>query len=457
MQGATFSLIVKDVKTGDILYSHDINREVIPASVLKTVTTATALEVLGEDFRFPTVLEYDGEIEEGVLSGNLYIRGSGDPSLGSSHFAADRNTYNHTQNTFIPQWVAAVKSAGIRRIAGAVIADESVFDTEGVSPKWLWEDLGSYYGAASYGLNVFDNIHQLHLSTGAAGGRPMIKGGDPEIKSIHYHNYLRSAIISTDSSFIMGTPFSPDRYLYGVVPANRTHYTLRGDIPDPALFLAEYLNDALSAANIVVDEAPSCFRIASEREAWKSEGRLPILTTYSPSLREIVRIANERSHNLYTDAVLKTLGLQYVSGSGEVISSFGKGIKVVQAHWKNKGIDISSLCMFDGSGLAPADKVSAAFMGELLTYMATASPVSEAFVSSLPKAGSEGSVRNFLKGTSLQGRALLKSGGMSRVRCYAGYITNDGKQYAVALFVNNYSCEGREIIRALEKLLVQLF
>jgi len=457
MEGALFSFIAREVETGETLYSYDINRGVTPASVLKTVTTAAALELLGEDYRFPTVLEYDGEIKEGILFGNLYIRGSGDPTLGSSHFATDRNTYTHRQNTFIPQWIAAVKAAGIKKITGSVISDESIFDTEGISPKWVWEDLGSYYGAASYGLNVFDNIHQVYLSTGVVGGKPVIKGGEPEINSVRYHNYLKSAMISTDSSFVLGAPFSLDRYLYGAVPANRTHYTLRGDIPEPALFLAEYLAKALDNAGITIEKDPSCFRIASEEGIWEPGERHLIITTYSPNLKEIVRIANERSHNLYTDAILKRLGLQYVSGAGEVISSFGKGVKVVQEYWKKKGFDISSLCMFDGSGLASADKVSAAFMGEFLIYMMTASPASEAFVSSLPKAGLEGSVRNFLKGTSLHGKALLKSGGMNRVRCYAGYITKDGKQYAVALFANNYSCEGRDIIRALEKLLMHLF
>lgn len=457
MQGATFSFIVKDVKTGEVLYSHDIHREVTPASVLKTVTTAAALELLGEDFRFPTTLEYDGEIREGVLSGNLYIRGSGDPTLGSSHFAKDRNSYRPDQNIFIPSWVAAVQAAGIKRITGSVVSDEHIFDTEGISPKWAWEDMGSYYGAASYGLNVFDNIHQLYLSTGAAGEKPVIRGDEPEIPSIHYHNYLKAATVPTDSSFIVGSPFSTDRYIYGIVPANRTQYTLRGDIPDPALFLATYLNKALEADGILIDGTPTCFRIASERGMWNTRERHPIHTTYSPPLKEIVRIANERSHNLYTDAILKTLGLQYTPATGEVISSFGKGIKIVQAHWQKKGFDVSSLCMFDGSGLAPTDKVSAAFIGELLVYMGTASPASKAFVGSLPQAGIEGSVRNFLRGTSLQGRARLKSGGMSRVRCYAGYITKEDKQYAVALFANNYSCDGKEIIKALEKVLVQLF
>ena len=104
------------------------------------------------------------------------------------------------------------------------------------------------------------------------------------------------------------------------------------------------------------------------------------------------------------------------------------------------------------------DKLTAEFMGELLVYMATLSHASETFMASFPAAGQEGSVRNFLKGTHLQGKAFLKSGGMSRVKNYAGYIYLDkNHQYAVALFTNNYTCDGKEITRALEKLLLSLF
>ncbi len=456
MKGASFSLIAKEVKTGEILYSYDEQRQVIPASVLKTVTTATALELLGNDYRFPTYIEYDGEIVNGVLTGNLYIKGSGDPTLGSAHLVADRNTYTLDQNTFIPQWIAGIKEAGIKSITGAVIADESIFDTEGISPKWLWEDMGSYYGAASYGLNVFDNLFHLELSTGNAGEQPAILRTKPEMKSLNLYNHLVTASVATDSAFIMGAPYSTERYLYGVVPVNRNPLIIKGDIPNPPLFLAEYLNESLHKNGITIEGKPSCSSI-DRGEKQITKDRKVLITTYSPPLSKIVRITNERSHNLYADAVFKTLGLSYQSQRGEFLSSYGKASKAVEKFWKEKGMDISTLWMYDGSGLASTDKVSAAFMGEMLTYMATRSPESEAFMQSFPKVGQEGTVRNFLRGSSLQGRAVLKSGGMSRVKSYAGYITKDRKQYAVAVFVNNYNCEGREMTRALEKLLLALF
>jgi len=418
--------------------------------VLKTVATATALEILGEDYRYPTTLEYDGILENGTLEGNLYIKGSGDPSLGSSHFAPG-------QNKFLSTWIAALQKAGIKHITGSVISDESIFDTEGVSIKWLREDMGNYYAPGSYGISIFDNMYKLSLQTGAAGTRPVLKGTEPDIPFIRFKNYLKAAPVSSDSAYIIGAPLDDVRYLYGVLPANREAYVLKGDIPDPALYLARYLTDQLQQKGIRVDGSPSCYRIEVEENRWKKGERKEIVTTYSPTLREIASVCNHVSHNLYADALVKTVGLQYKPRRNEMISSFGRGVQVVKEYWEKKGLDVFPLRMNDGSGLAPADKVSAGFMGELLVYMATESAVSDAFIASLPQAGIEGSVRNFLKGSKLQGKARLKSGGITGVRSYAGYITKDGKTYAVAVFSNNYSCSMSRMTGALEKLLLQLF
>ena len=390
MRGASFSLVVKDVQEGRTVYSYDTDRLQSPASVLKTVATATALEILGEDYRYPTTLEYDGILENGTLEGNLYIKGSGDPSLGSSHFAPG-------QNKFLSTWIAALQKAGIKHITGSVISDESIFDTEGVSIKWLREDMGNYYAPGSYGISIFDNMYKLSLQTGAAGTRPVLKGTEPDIPFIRFKNYLKAAPVSSDSAYIIGAPLDDVRYLYGVLPANREAYVLKGDIPDPALYLARYLTDQLQQKGIRVDGSPSCYRIEVEENRWKKGERKEIVTTYSPTLREIASICNHVSHNLYADALVKTVGLQYKPRRNEMISSFGRGVQVVKEYWEKKGLDVFPLRMNDGSGLAPADKVSAGFMGELLVYMATESAVSDAFIASLPQAGIEGSVRNFLK------------------------------------------------------------
>ena len=187
-----------------------------------------------------------------------------------------------------------------------------------------------------------------------------------------------------------------------------------------------------------------------------SENRTHIISTHSEPLKALVRITNHVSSNVYDDAILKTIGLNY-SSENESISSFEKGVYVLKNHLAQKQINTSPLWMFDGSGLAITDKVSAQFLCDLLTYMGTRSSVSNAFIESIQKVGAEGTVKNTLQGSKLDGKARLKSGTMSRVRCYAGYVEKDNTRYAVALLVNNFSCKQSQMKIEIEQLLLSLF
>lgn len=453
MRGATLSLVVKDVENEDVLYASQPDLEVTPASVMKLVTTAAALELLGGDFRFKTTLEYDGVVTGNTLDGNLYIKGSGDPTLGSRHLATAGSP-----DAFISSWYNTLRSAGIRQVNGNIIADEGCFDSEGISLKWVAEDLGSYYGAGSYGINVFDNNYKLQMKTGASGTRPELINTEPELlmKDLVFHNYLTVSALAKDSNYVLGMPFSPHRYLYGVVPSHRGTYTVKGDIPDPALFLSCFFKQYIGG-DIDVKGVPVTRRILTGEGKWTDTERVALDTVYSPELKEVVRITNHVSQNLYADVLFKTLGNLYQSRPGEVLSSFGKGTAAVTSFWNDRGVDASSLVMFDGSGLSVTNKVTARFLTDLLVYMHKEALSSNMFYVSLPLVGEEGSVRNFLKGSSLQGKARLKSGSMSRVKSYAGYIDRKGKRYAIALFVNNYSCNGRDMNRGIEQMLLALF
>lgn len=444
MQGASLSIQIKEIETGKTICSHDPDRLLTPASVLKIVTTATALDVLGADYRYPTSLEYDGILRDGVLQGDLYIKGSGDPSLGSSYLEAD----------FLAGWVAALQKVGIRQITGSVIADESRFDTEGISPKWLREDLGNYYAAGSYGLSVFDNCYRLFLRSGAAGKRPTVVKTDPPMP-LRFENRLNVFAGAADSVYIGGTPFDSVRSLYGTLPPNRDCLLVKGDIPDPPLFLAAYVTHQFQKQGIQVDGLPSCWRLEQRQGDRMQRKRIHLVTTYSPPLRKLVKVCNHVSHNLFADAFLKTVGI-HLRQSDSRHSSFVRGSLAMKAYWEGNGLNAERQQIFDGSGLAPTDKLSASFLVDLLVYMATNSEASEAFIASLPVAGQDGSVRTFFKGTPLEGHARLKSGSMSAVRCYAGYLQQGGKQYALAIIVNNFEGKASLITKEIGKLLFQL-
>ncbi|MDR0348873.1 MAG: D-alanyl-D-alanine carboxypeptidase/D-alanyl-D-alanine-endopeptidase [Tannerella sp.] len=450
LKGASVSFMVKEVKSGNILYAYDPERELIPASVMKTVTTAVALELLGANFQFATSVQYDGKIENGVLNGNIYIQGSGDPTINSSKLKTKKDSIFNV-------WALAIKQAGIQKINGSIIADESIFDTEGVSMKWMREDLGSDYGQGSYGINIFDNQYTVYLETGEAGTKPTILYTEPSMRFITFHNYMQTLPVSKDSFYITGFPYADDRYLYGSLRASQTSAKITGDIPEPALYAAQYFANYLFVYHdIQVEKEASCYRILSQSDQWNKTERKKIITTYSPALKEIIRITNFKSHNLYADALLKTLGLQYQSEIKENISSFEKGIRIIKKHLEKNKINVSSLWMYDGSGLASTNKATSEFLCDLYIHMSN-SPVAETYLKSLPLAGIEGTVRNFLKGTSLQGKMHLKSGSMSRVTAYGGYIQKDGKNYAVALLINNFPGKITQMKSKIEELFLSLF
>ena len=146
----------------------------------------------------------------------------------------------------------------------------------------------------------------------------------------------------------------------------------------------------------------------------------------------------------------------YIQKKNEPLTSFDKGVEVLKKFWKKRGISCSTI-LYDGSELAATNRVTAEFVSEILKYMATTSIYSEQFMNSLPTAGVNGNVKSFLHDTCLQGNAKIKSGSMSGVRCYAGYIQRDDKEYTVGIFANNYHCKPGEINKAIEEILLNFF
>ena len=174
------SVLVQNLTTGEIIDSHRADKVVPPASVMKLLTTGAALEILGPGFRFPTIIEYMGTIENGVLRGNLYVRGGCDPSLGWKGRTA-----------FLDKWVKAVKSAGITRIDGAVIADMTMLDGEAQNPGWLCEDAGNYYAPGIFALNYYGNTMNIVLQSGEPGTVAKVVKTEPEVEDVYFINRIR--------------------------------------------------------------------------------------------------------------------------------------------------------------------------------------------------------------------------------------------------------------------------
>jgi len=416
LRNANVSITVKDLNTNKIKQSFRSKSATIPASTLKLVTTATALELLGPEFRFNTKLEIEGEISsDSILNGNLYIRGGGDPTLGSEILG---------DSDFLSTWVENVRKAGIKRINGSIVADANLYDTEGVNPKWLWEDLGNYYAAGAYGISYKDNTYILKLHSGAVGTTPELLKITPEIPGMQFKIYLKSSTITSDSAYIHGEPYSDFRSVYGAIPANKAVFEVKGDIPRPGLLLAQDFTKKLIQNGFSVRDAATD-NVTTSRKC-------TVIYSYrSPELRDIIREINVNSNNHYAEQVFRYLSLQ----NDSVASSRG-AVAVIKNFWKSQLLPVDELFMYDGSGLSPVDAVSSNFMVNLLAYMEK-SRYNADFKASLAVAGINGTLTSFLKNTALQGKVQAKSGSIHRVKCYAGYINTDKKKYAFSIMVNN--------------------
>jgi D-alanyl-D-alanine carboxypeptidase/D-alanyl-D-alanine-endopeptidase (penicillin-binding protein 4) len=431
---ASISFKAIDLSAGKVIAVYNEYQSLTPASTMKIVSTAAALDFLHPNFRYKTPLSYSGTIEEkGTLTGNLYIAGCGDPTLGSEYTKTDNRA-------FLNEWLSALQKAGIKKINGSVIVlDQDYLPADVISPKWMWEDLGNYYAPGKYGISVFDNTYQLFLSSEGTEKSVRILGTKPEIDSLYFINNIQLDKEKTNDVYINGIPYSYERRLNGVMKANQSSYMVKGEIPDPGMFLAKTVSAFLLANEIAVDGAPGTSRLGSQAAGERNE----LMVTLSPPLSKIIEITNVKSNNHYAESLYRT----FEKESGSDLSNY----------WEKKGINTEGQFLYDGSGLSPANAISAGFLTDILVYMSKKSKYSQSFYQSLPVAGRDGTVASFLKGTELEGKARIKSGSMTKVQSYAGYVEKGDKRFAFAIIVNNFTGKRADLKKEIEKLLVSVF
>lgn len=430
MEHASVSVMIYDLDAESNLASHSELLTLPTASTAKMFSTATALELLGADYQAKTRLYIDGYIEDGKLIGNVWIRGGGDPSLGSKYF----NSAGHELD-FMKPWIDSLKEMGITSISGGVIGDGSEFGYEGAPDGWNWVDMGNYYGAGPSGLTIYDNLVRYTFSSGSTAGVTVkVKSIEPEVPGLNYHNYVKSSKRSGDHAYLYGAPFSFDRFGSGTIPLNQSAFLVKGSLPDPELQCAFELTELLKENGITVNESPKGCR---EMEIFSNQGSYDkkdiVATHLGERLDAIVKETNHRSVNLFAEHMLCLIGYEQ-TGNGSTSS----GIRVFNKHWKNK-IATSGFHLNDGSGLSRSNAISAKNFIDFLEVMHT-SAQKDSFRKSLPVAGLSGTMRNVCKNGTGHGRIAAKSGSMTRIRSYSGYVdTKTGKHLAFAIIVNNFN------------------
>jgi len=434
LANAGIGIAVYDAQTGEPLVEAQPQLSLVPASIFKIVTTSAALEVLGPDYRFKTTLSYSGTIKNDTLFGDLQIVGGGDPTLGSMYFPETSD--------FLEVWIKSLKN--VRVITGRLVIDASIYEKVQVPGSWAWEDLGSYYGAGASGISVYDNMFEIHLKSPETSGRPTkVLKINPEIPGLELQNEVLSSDINGDQTYVFGNPEDSRRVIRGTIPKGKNDFAVKASIPDPAIALAYQFRAKLRKSGI---------EILSKTAYEKTTVRGIILKeTLSPTLGEIIKATNFESVNLFAEHFLKHLAWQK-TGVGTVKD----GCQIVQDFWKDKGLPMTGFFMTDGSGLSRFDAITADQMCWILNYMKTKSANSEVFVHSLPGAGN-GTLTAFSTANFPSACLHAKSGSMTRVRCYAGYLKTDGgKELSFAVMLNNFSCTMSEATHKIEELLIEL-
>lgn len=423
MKNGIASLYIIDAATGKVVFEKNSRIGLAPASTQKIITSATAYELLGKEFRYSTQFAIDGKIESGRLAGAIYIKPSGDPTLGSWRWKDTK------EEAVIERIRNSIKKEGITSFASFII-DNRGWNYETVPDGWMWQDIGNYYGAGPEAINWRENQYDLILRSGKEiGDAVTVAGTKPELYNYAFTSYATSAAKGTgDNAYIYFPLRSSNGIVRGTIPINENRFVISGAMPSGKDQFLYTLQDSLSKAGIR--------RMLSNPEASNEElnwDKFKIIhKEESPPLDSIIFWFNRRSINLYGEALIKTIAFKQIKKA-----STDEGVEALVNLWKSKGIDETELNMVDGSGLSPLNRVTTHAQATILQY-AKKQTWFPGFYLSLPEF-------NGMK---------MKSGTIRGAKGFTGYHTSkSGKEYIFSFLVNNYNGSASAIVQKMYKVL----
>ncbi len=412
--GTAVSVI--SLPTGESLYNKNGSKPIVPASVQKLMPTAAALHYLGPDYRFKTGLLYTGVRKGGVITGDLYIKGGGDPKL-------------------VPEqvWLIAdqLKRLGIKKIEGALVADDSFFDKLKIAPSWSYAHTQHAYDARLGALSVNFNTITVNAYPDSRAGAPSIVGLLPDIDYIKIVN--KSSTISRGKNSISAWRDKKGSNIYvhlkGALRTSSKGVIFHLNVEDPTRFAGETFLGYFKQAGIRIKgglrlgNTPKSARMIYEHE--------------SEPLSVILRGLNRYSNNFVAEQIAKTVAAEKEKGPG----THNNAMKLIQQFLQSSGVRTAGVELKDASGLSRQNRMTAVAITDLLKSMRNRFDIGPDFIASLGIMGVDGSVRKRLKRTSYAIPARAKTGSLSRISSLAGYVEGmKGNLYAFAIFLNDHKC-----------------
>lgn len=432
---AAWSVLAVSLDRGDTLFAHGSELPRVPASNMKLFTSAAALYYLGPEFHYTTYLLTDGVVDDGVLRGDLFLYGTGDPTL------SDR--FHGTKTEVFERFAEELVRLGVRRIEGAVVGDASHFTGPEVSPAWSDRYLEDFYAAPASALSFNENVVSLRIRPGASVGAPPRVTMIPEGGVVALVNNARTVASPRGARLSVDRPHAASPIIItGRISREHGGVWRAVTVPDPALFAASTLRAVLLQRGIEVAGPPRAVRDPLESPisgrgffapGLVDAGPLRVLAVHrSPPLATILEVINKRSHNLYAELLLKTLG-RVVAGEG----SFEAGARVIRDFLTGVvGVPPAEVEIHDGSGLSPRNRATAGALVTALRFLADSPTLWEPFWNSLPEAGSANGLRRMFR-TAAAGNLRAKTGTLEHVSALSGYVrTGDGERVAFSILVN---------------------
>jgi D-alanyl-D-alanine carboxypeptidase/D-alanyl-D-alanine-endopeptidase (penicillin-binding protein 4) len=437
---------VVSLDTGRVLFEENAAKLLRPASNMKMYTVAAALDKLTPDYRFVTSVYAPSRPDSaGVVHGDLTIYGRGDPS-----FATRFNNNNGDYFKGINDLAARIAAAGVKRVEGDLVGDETYFVGPEYGSGWEWEDLSWYYGAEISPLTINDNALDLFIKPGKAiGDMALITTGPPDPLLTVVNKVATSAKDLRRQLNIHRGLGENTVTIVGSIPLDDPGYTGAISISHPGMLFIYLLRSALSQQGITVTGKSRTTGVVSQPPLIPSPNpfgpvTVEIAKLESPPFGIIAAQTMKPSQNLYTELILRTLGK--MTPAPPTLPSLRQtseelGIEGVKTFLKTVGIRPEALVLSDGSGLSRNDMITAEATVQLLTFMSK-HRYADVFRTALPIAGVDGTLRNRMRGTAAENNVRAKTGSLSSAASLGGYVTTAaGEKLAFSIMVNNYGSE----------------
>ena len=425
MARGVWAVDIRSLDTGQPIFALNPGKLTMPASNMKIVTLATAAEILGWDYRFTTTLEANAPVENGILRGDLFIRGTGDPTI---------SRRNGRAGSVLFEWIVGLRSAGINKVAGRIIGDDQAFDDERLGDGWSWDYLQYGYAAPVGALQFNENVAQLTIAPGASTGDPAAVKLPAAAGLTVLNRTMTGPEGSTAAIDYRRRLYRPVLEVTGSVPAGGSTVERAIAVLNPTVHFAQSVKDALISAGIGVEgDAVDRHDVASE-VVEVTEPRRILVSTQSPTLREMGTVLMKVSQNLYAETFVKAMG---AAGGG--IGTTAGGRLAMEQLLMSWGIPRDAYIIADGSGLSRYNYVSADMITAILERMYDDPRHRDPFLMTLPIAGRDGTVSSRMRDSLAEGNAVAKTGSIANVRSLSGYVrTRDGEMLVFSILANDF-------------------